>query len=557
MPHTDADGRLFVNKQIGRCVEMSELDNGRGRARSRRNVLGWSVAGGFAVTASGLLAACRGEAPSTASRDTPSGRPRRGGTLTVGMISEGSTESVDPWTTAAATPTGYLRVTNLYDTLFQLDDELNLQPALAESAEVSADKKTWTFRLRGGVTFHDGSILNADDVIHNVRAWANPSSWASSSGGSEIDPQKIDKVDDRTVRIGLTGPHARFDGLLAFLAFSIKSRNERKVGKPIGTGPFRYVSFTPGSRSEFARFPDHWRADSPHLERLVVNSSFTDETARTNALKSGQVGLLPLISFPLAKTISTQVGRLLRSKSGAYNNFYMAVDTPPFNDVRVRQAMRLLVNRQELVDVTYAGLGSVSNDVPGRYATFYDDSLVRGCDVDQARSLLRKAGKEDLTVTLQTSAVVEGFTQAATLLKQQAKAAGVTVNLNQVDPSTYWSRYGKWTFAQAFNYPVPSMDFAWTNSYASTGIINATHWYKSPSFQRTKSLLRETRVTDDKTKLADIWHELQMQQFNEGGEIIYGTYDYVDAVASNVQGLTPSKYLFASGCNLRKAWLSD
>jgi peptide/nickel transport system substrate-binding protein len=498
--------------------------------------------------------ACTDGSPS----DNParvSGPPQKGGTVTVAMVSEGNTEALDPWMFLAVT--GYVRCVQLYDTLVEYDDDLNIKPALAESTEVSADKKTWTFRLRTGVTFHDGSALTADDVIHNIQAWTDPNSWAAANGATVIDPEQVKKVDDHTVRVGLYSPDARFDRTLAFLAFSIKSRGEKKGGPPIGTGPFKFVSFTPGSRSEFVRFEDHWRSEPVYLDRLIIDTSFTDENARVNALLSGQVDLVPQVAFGLAQTIPAGTARLLEVKSGAFNNLYMAVDTPPFDDVNVRQAMRLLVDRRSMVDVTYAGHGEVSNDVPGRYTPWYDESLVRERDVEQAKFLLKKAGKEDLSVTLQTSAVSDPITQAATLFKAQAKDAGVTVNLQQIDPASYYVKYGQWSFAQTLYIPIASMEYIWSASFVSTGVVNETHWQNSPYFEHTSSLVQESKATDDESKLTDIWRELQQEQFDVGGYINYGTFNYLDAVANKVQGLTPSKYIFSSGLNLRKAWLSN
>lgn len=533
---------------------MSEIQYGAGAGGySRRSVLRFGLASAFAVSASGLLVACGADGTS-ANRDGAAGPPKKGGVLTVGMISEGDSEAIDPWVYLATT--GYLRASNLYDTLFDFDDDLGLQPALAKSAEVSADKTTWTFNLREGVTFHDGSPFTADDVVVNARTWADPKSWPAQTGGSAIDPGKIKKVDDHTVRIGLKGPDARFDRTLAFLSFSVKSRNEKKGGDPIGTGPFKFVSFKPGSRSEFERFDDHWRDEPVYLDRLVVDTSFTDENARTNALRGGQVDVVPLVSFGLAKSLPADSTRLLRAESGAFNNLYMAVDKAPFDNVDVRQAMRLLVDRQAMVDVTYAGYGSVSNDVPGRLTPYYDDSLVRERDVDQAKFLLKKAGQENLTVTLESPAQGDAIAQAATLFKQQAQEAGVTVRVKKIDAATWGANYGSFTFCQTLYYPVPSMEFIWRSSFISNGYVNETHWFNSPSYDRTRALYDEQLRTDDDAKLTELWGELQKQQFDEGGYINYGTYDYIDAMSTRVQGLTPSKYLFASGCNLRKAWVT-
>jgi peptide/nickel transport system substrate-binding protein len=102
--------------------------------------------------------------------------------------------------------------------------------------------------LRQGVTFHDGSALTADDVIFNIKGWLDPSSWAASNGALEIDPERISKLDDRTVRFSLTEADSGFDRILAFPPFSIKSRNEKKGVGAHRHRPFPFVSFTPGIR---------------------------------------------------------------------------------------------------------------------------------------------------------------------------------------------------------------------------------------------------------------------------------------------------------------------
>ncbi len=520
---------------------------------SRRDLVRFGLAGTVAVGVGGLLGACS----TSRSQSTPTGSPRKGGTLTVGVISGGQSETLDPWKAFSTADTA--RVINLYDQLFECDEDLNVHPALADSAEANANRTGWTIRLRKDVTFHDGSALTADDLVFNVRAWTDPNSLFNQQTGHQIDPKRIRKVDDHTVRIGLRDPNARFEQDLTHYWGAIKSRNEKPGGNPIGTGPFRHSSFQPGSRSEFVRFENHWRDDPVYLDQLVVDSTFTNENARANAINSGQIDVAPALSYGVARTVVADRAHLLRAKSGQFQNFYMRIDSAPFSDVRVRQALRLLVDRQALVDVVFAGYGSVSNDVPGRYAQFYDESLVRERDIDQARSLLKQAGQDGLTVTLQTSAYVEGLVQAATLLKQQAKEAGVNIVVRQIDPAVYFdpsTSYGKMSFAQTYYYPVPSLDFVWGSSFLSGGPSNETHWYASPSFERTRRLAREAKATDDSSKLEELWRELQTQQFDQGGYINWGTADYLDAVSTRIQGLAPSKYLNASGFNFRKAWVA-
>lgn len=131
----------------------------------------------------------------------------------------------------------------------------------------------------------------------------------------------------------------------------------------------------------------------------------------------------------------------------------------------------------------------------------------------------------------------------------------MTVNLDQYDTTAYWADYGKLSFAQTWYYPVTSLANVWTSTFLSTGLLNETHLYSAPEFDRTTSLVREAKGSGDEGRREEIWRELQLQQYDSGGHLNFGTYDYIDGVSSKVKGLTPSKYLFASGCNLRKAWM--
>src|SRR6266568_918516 len=156
---------------------MSNLNNTTASGPSRRDILRVGVAGAFIAGTGGLLAACGANSKGNTATRT-AGPPKKGGTLTVGMISEGQSEAIDPWTFLGTT--GYLRSPQLYDTLFDYEDDLTVKPALAESYTVSPDFRTWTFRLRSGVTFHDGSTLTADDLVYNLHGWLNPNSWPGS-----------------------------------------------------------------------------------------------------------------------------------------------------------------------------------------------------------------------------------------------------------------------------------------------------------------------------------------------------------------------------------------
>jgi peptide/nickel transport system substrate-binding protein len=536
---------------------MLEFQNQRrpGSGLSRRDVLRYGLAGAATLGTAGLLAACGANGEPIATSSESAGVPRRGGTLTVGFFTGGQTESLDPWKNFQSVD--QMRVIQLYDTLFEYDDDLNVVPALAESAEPNEDGTEWTIRLRQGVVFHDGSPLTADDVLYNMEHWVQPDAKNYIQVGRFIDMARTVKVDDLTLRVGLTFSNQVFAPDLAYLESGIKSRNEKPGGEPIGTGPFRYSSFQPGSRSEFLAFSDHWRPDPVYIERLVIDSSFTSDTARVSALQSGQVDIIPYAPFGIAQTLDGGSTKLLEAASSAFTPFYMAVDTAPFDDVRVRQAMRLLVDRQAMVDVVQNGFGAVSNDVPGQNTHGFNSSLVRERDVDQAKFLLKQAGHDGLRLNLPTTQSGDALSQMSTLFKEQAAEGGVKIDIDQMETASFWSQYGQMPFAASLWYPVPSMDFVWKTSILFDAFTNETHWSNSPYADETRRLWYETRSTTDDSLRGELWNELQQQQFDAGGYINWGVMDYVDALSTKVQGLTPSKYFYASGYNFRKAWLSD
>jgi peptide/nickel transport system substrate-binding protein len=534
---------------------MIEFQNRRtmGSGPSRRDVLRYGLAGAATLGAAGLLTAC-GVGGDASVTGAPVGTPQSGGTLTVGFFSGGQTETLDVWADFQAID--QMRVIQLYDTLFQYDDDLTVVPALAESAEPNADATEWTIRLRKGVVFHDGSPFTADDVLYNINEWIRPEAKNNIFVGRYIDMARTAKVDDLTLTVGLDFSNRLFEADLAYLDGGIKSRNEKPGGAPIGTGPFQYSSFQPGSRSEFLRFSDHWRPDPVYLDRLVIDSSFTSESARVSALQSGQVDIIPSVPFSLAPTLAGGSTKLLKSTSAASTPFYMALDQAPFDDVRVRQAMRLLVDRDAMVEVVQNGFGSVSNDVPGKNTPGFNTSLVRERDVDQAKFLLKQAGHEGLQLNLPTTQSGDNLLQMSTLFKQQAAEGGVQINIDQMDTATFWGQYGQMAFASTLYYPVPSLDWTWSTSILFPSSINETHFPNSPYAADALSWWNQTRATTDESLRTELWNKLQQQQFDVGGYINWGVMDYVDALSTKVQGLTASKYFFASGYNFRKAWLS-
>jgi peptide/nickel transport system substrate-binding protein len=247
--------------------------------------------------------------------------------------------------------------------------------------------------------------------------------------------------------------------------------------------------------------------------------------------------------------------QVINAESPSVQVFIMRVDVEPFTDERVREAFRLIPDRQALIDGALAGFGTPANDLAGRGLPYFAEDLPsREQDLEQARSLLEQAGKSGLTVTLHTSDIVPGFVEAATLLAEQAKGAGVTVNVKKEPANAYFDTsllYTKLDFAQSF-WSVTSLGQWYEQSLLSDAVWNETHW-RDKEFD---SLIQEAQSAADEETAAEVWHQVQEIQFERGGYIIWCNQNLVDAAANKVRGITPSSFFNLGGWNYRDVWLA-
>jgi peptide/nickel transport system substrate-binding protein len=231
--------------------------------------------------------------------------------------------------------------------------------------------------------------------------------------------------------------------------------------------------------------------------------------------------------------------------------FTMRVDQRPFSDVRVRQAMRYIVDRPQMLETLFGGYGKIANDLYGSNDPDYDHSIPqRVQDIPRAKSLLKAAGYENLTTTLVTAPIFAQATGAATVFAQQAKAAGVNVLLDSIPVSTlYGPSYLKWTFAQDFWEPLYYLTMAGESSIA-TAPYNETHF----SNARFTSLYRQALSTLDQNLQREIVHEMQWIEWNEGGYIIPYLTPFLDAHSPKLKGVLPGKELPLGNLSFKNYW---
>ncbi len=317
----------------------------------------------------GALALAGSRATSTPSSATDRSTPRHGGTLRAALSGGTSSDTLDAQ--AGVNFVDIARCWQLYDGLLTYTDDAGLELALAEEITPNHDATLWTIRVKPGITCHDGKPFGAEDVIYSLRRIMNPKSplpGAASVG--PIDYNGMRKVDARTCTISCHSPFSTFAQLLPTHYFTMVPVDYNPK-KPIGTGPFRFKSFTPGVQSIFPRNDNYWQDPLPYADE-VITSDYSDETSQINALLSGEADLIDLLSAVAISTVKSGGGDIVISHGGGITPFTMRVDQPPFNDVRVRQALRLLVDRPEMMDLIFEGHGILGNDITSIWDPVYD-----------------------------------------------------------------------------------------------------------------------------------------------------------------------------------------
>jgi peptide/nickel transport system substrate-binding protein len=497
------------------------------------------LAGGRSGGAASLLAA------------GPDARPRRGGTLRVGYVGGGTAETINP--SLGVTPIDEGRIQSIFDPLVLLNADLSTSPGLALDLNPSKDATKYEVKLRPGVTFHNGKPLTAEDVIYSIRLMAKPTS-AALPFVSGIRLGDLKAVNKLTLRIPLKFPDANLAANFVYYNTWIVQNGETNFRHPVGTGPFKFQSFTPGQQSVFTRNPNYW-ARPAYVDTLKI-VSISDPTARLNALLSGQIDAMAQMAYAQAKAHqATGDIKVLVAHAPQVLMFYMDTTKPPFNDNRVRLAMKLIPDRPTLIADAISGYGTVGNDIVGKGLPFYDNSIPqRVQDIAKAKSLLKAAGKEGLKVVLQTSDVIPGFVESATLLAQQASAAGVHVQLQQVPASSYFNpslKYLKMLFAET-QWPPSSLKFFYLQALASNAPFNETHW-RSASFNK---LLFKAIGELNHAKAQSYWNQVQEIQWREGGYVSWTNADFVDGLTKKVNGLKPSAAGILGNHRFQDAWLS-
>lgn len=517
----------------------------RRRALSRRGFLG--VGATAAVFA---LAGCGANSQQAFSGTEATGAPEPGGILRVGLAGGGAADTVDAHIPVGTADAG--RVLNLYDTLYEFDENYMPVPALAESAEPVEDGRAWIFKLRQGVTFHDGRPLTAADVVFTYDRVTDPDDPKAGASGLASLAKSV-AVDDHTVRFELSEPDSMFIDSTAQYSMGIVPANYDPA-KPVGTGAFSLGLFEPGQITVLKKNPDYWR-EAPLLDEVhMVN--FNDEDALVNALLSSQVDAVGQLPLALVDVVGTDPRIFtVMSETGSWLPFTMRVDVEPFNDPRVREAFKLVVDREQMVEQVFSGHGTVGNDMYAPFDPGTPDLPQRTRDIAKAKQLLADAGYPDgLDVEMVTAPIQAGAVESAQVFAEQASEAGINVSLRRVDTTTFFGDgYLQYPFSQDFWYTRNFLPQT-ANGTVPDAPFNETHW----SDQEFIDLYNKARATLDDDERNQLVAQAQEMLYNDGGYIVWGFFNQADAYQKYVGGAIEHRAgMPVSGFQFRLLWISE
>ena len=492
---------------------------------NRREVLGALVAGGMSLAAAESVL---NAVPALAQA------PKKGGRIKVAGSSISPNDTLDP--ARQSFSSDYARCSMFYNGLTALDGQLAPQPELAES--ITHVKATvWTFKLRRGVTFHDGSEMTADDVVYSLNRHKD-AKVASRANALAKPMSQIKATGKHEVTITLEAPNADLPVILGTWHFFIIKNGTTEFKTANGTGPYKVKEFTPGVRTVGVRNPNYFKAGKPYVDEIEL-IGISDESARVNALVSGDVHLIAGINPRSIRQIKASPGySIFETKAGYYTDLVMRQDADPTRNPDFALALKHLLNREEVRTAVFRGYAVLGNDQPidptNRY---YNASLPqRPFDPEKAKFHFQKSGVGTTPVELYASPAAPGSVEMGVLLQEAAKKIGLNIDLKQVPAAGYWSNYWmkKPLGFGAIN-PRPSADILMTLFFKSDANWNESGW-KNEKFDK---MLVEARGEADDAKRKAIYGEMQSIVRDQCGIGIPVFITLLDAHSDKLKGLKP------------------
>jgi peptide/nickel transport system substrate-binding protein len=460
--------------------------------------------------------------------------------IKVGLsMASGEANSLDTINVPASEQAVMLNM--VYQQLMDLDSDFMVHPQLAESWDSNDTATEWTFHLRQGVKFQDGRDFTAKDVVYTYKRLIDPAVGSEAAATlAFLKPDGILAEDESTVKFITDNPVPELPVLITtkntwVVPDGSTSDDLRLNG--VGTGPFIPVDFEPVQQPhKFVRNPNYWEAGLPKSE-CVEFYVIQEPTTRIAAIQSGEVDIVEQVDFSTVPMLENDPNVvLLETKASQSLTLSMFTDTPPYDDLNVRNALKMLIDRQAMLDTALLGHGDIGDDNPvPPDSPFAWRSEVPAPDVEGARALLAEAGygpDNPLKIDLYTADSFPGMMAMAQLFKEQAMEAGVEVNVITGPPAEYWDNvWMKMPFAGSswlMRHPGEGLAIA----YRSNSEYNETHWFRDDY----DALLDEANTTADPDSRAGLYKKAEQMLTEEGGAIIPVFMHMIAAMSTKCQG---------------------
>lgn len=490
---------------------------------SRRSFMHHAMSAGVAASAASAMWASSAKAA-----------PKRGGTFRVGAHDGNTSDSHDPGTYVTFSMIQVAHTYRAYLTLIEPDGSLG--PDVATEWSASPDAKEWTFQLNPRATFHSGAKVTATDVIASMNHHRGDD---TTSAAKALLADVVDLVDngDNSVTFKLNSGNADLPWLMTDYHLAIVPANADGTANwqsGDGCGPYKMVDANFGVSYSLVRHED-WHLEGAYFDAVEI-TVLNDPNARQTALVTGDVDAITQLELKTLALLQRNPNIVVNNvPSASAITMPMLTDTGPFDDVNVRNALKLSIDRNEIVEKIAFGTATIGNDFHHSSAMPYwpDDIAQREYDPDQAKSLLKKAGYEGLEVDLSVAdSVYSGAVDMCVLYAAQAEAAGIKINVIREPNDGYYADVWlkkPWCVSQWGARPTP--DVMYSLAYKADAAWNESRWQND----RFNALLLEAKAELDDAKRSNMYREMAMLARDDGGSVIPFFPNFVYAHNKNVQ----------------------
>ncbi len=489
---------------------------------SRRSFMNYSMAAGMtATTATGLWT------------KSAAAQPKSGGTFRIGAHDGNTSDTHDPGTYVTFSTIILAHTYRSYLTLIEPDQSLG--PDVATEWSATPDATEWTFQLNDRATFHNGNKVTADDVIASMNHHRGDDS-TSAAKALLADVTDIVKSGESAVTFKLAAGNADLPWLMTDYHLAICPANDDGTidwQSGLGCGPYKITSGEFGVGFELERHED-WHLEGAYFDAVSI-TILNDPNARQTALVTGDVDAVTQLELKTLALLQRDPSiNILNVPSGSAITMPMHCDTAPFDDVRVRKAMKLAIDRDEIIEKIAFGTATKANDFHHSPAMPYwpDDIPQHDYDPDQARALLAEAGAEGISVNLSVAdSVFSGAVDMCVLYSEQAKAAGIDINVVREPNDGYYSDVWlkkPWCVVQWGARPTP--DVMYSLAYKDDAAWNEARWQN----ERFNELLLQAKAELNDDARAGMYREMAMIAHEDGGTVLPMFPNFVYATKGNV-----------------------